>query len=168
MSDFLLVDIQLPPDVSPDEPPLSHRLGIEAEHLTWFGRAGEPVRADFLGDRAAFVVPTVDGNRIAHLHALVTERHLITVHRGAAPLLDSLTGQLGQERPSDTVAVMFLLLREALETFRRAAIHDLLLVEDLEDEMFEKRRPEQVYRLAQLRRRAALLHHSLLPNLVRP
>lgn len=42
---------------------------------------------------------------------------------------------------------------------------DLLKVEDLEDEMFDRRRPEQVYRLARLRRRAALLHRFLLPYL---
>lgn len=59
----------------------------------------------------------------------------------------------------------FLLLQEAQETFRRAAVADLVLVEDLEDEMFDKRRPEQVYRPARLRRRAALLHRTLLPYL---
>ncbi|GGJ27336.1 hypothetical protein GCM10010121_043210 [Streptomyces brasiliensis] len=167
VSDFLLVDVQLPDGTPPDEQHLARRLGIEGGNLSWFGRAGEPVRADFLGDSANFVVPSVDGNRITHIHALVTERHLIIVHRGPAAPLDSLTAQLGQERPADTVAVLFLFLflQEALETFRRAAIHDLLMVEDLEDDMFDKRRPEQVYWLAQLRRRAARLHHSLLPYL---
>ncbi|WP_053677195.1 CorA family divalent cation transporter [Streptomyces sp. XY66] len=36
-------------------------------------------------------------------------------------------------------------------------------MEDLENEMFRQRQPEQVYRLARLRRTAALLHHTLLP-----
>jgi magnesium transporter len=63
------------------------------------------------------------------------------------------------------VATLFLLLEETLGTFRRSAVQALLEVEDLEDEMFRERRPQQVYRLARLRRRAALLHHSLLPYL---
>ncbi|WEO96821.1 CorA family divalent cation transporter [Streptomyces sp. FXJ1.172] len=63
------------------------------------------------------------------------------------------------------MAVLFLMLQEALATFRRAAVATLLEVEELEDAMFERRRPEHVYRLVQLRRRAALLHHSLLPCL---
>ncbi|MFJ3308742.1 CorA family divalent cation transporter [Streptomyces sp. NPDC086549] len=138
---------------------------MEAEHLLWFGRAGEPTGADFLGDRAGFVVPVVEGIRVSHFHALATEHHLITVHRGAIGVLDSLTPRLGFERPSDVVAALFLLLEEALGTFRRAAVSDLLLVEELEDEMFEQRRPDQVYRLTQLRRRSALLHHALLPYL---
>jgi magnesium transporter len=72
---------------------------------------------------------------------------------------------LRHERPDDTVAVLFLLLQEALDTFRRAAVQALLQSEELEDDMFESRRPEQVYRLAQLRRRSALLHHALRPYL---
>jgi Mg2+ and Co2+ transporter CorA len=79
--------------------------------------------------------------------------------------LEGLTARLGQERRPDTTAVLFLLLQDALETFRRDAVQALLAVEDVEDEMFEQRRPEQIYRLARLRRRAALLHHSLLPYL---
>ncbi|MFE0510054.1 CorA family divalent cation transporter [Streptomyces sp. NPDC058964] len=164
-SDFLLVDIELPDDEVPVEPPLARQLGLESEHLVWFGRPGEPTRADFLGDRAGFVVPVVDGTRVTHFHALATEQHVITVHRGRIGLMDSLKVRLGFERPSDAVAMLFLLLQEALETFRRAAVADLLLVEELEDEMFDRRRPEQVYRLAQLRRRSALFHHSLLPYL---
>ncbi|MFI6493828.1 CorA family divalent cation transporter [Streptomyces sp. NPDC050564] len=165
VSDFLLVDIQLPDEMASDHPSVVLQLGLGTENVSWFGRSGESVRAEYLGDRAGFVVPVIEGNRVVHVHALVTERHLITAHRGPAALLERLTSQLGQERPADTVAVLFLLLQEALETFRRASVDALLVVEDLENQMFEKRRPEQVFRLAQLRRLAALLHHSLLPYL---
>ncbi|MFG2290377.1 CorA family divalent cation transporter [Streptomyces sp. NPDC048595] len=164
-SDFLLVDIQLPDELPPEEAPIVHQLGLEPERLTWFGREGESVRAEFLGDRAGFVVPVVEGDQVTHLHIVVTERQLITAHRGPVGALESLAGRLEPERPADTAAVLFLLLQDALETFRRDAVQALLAVEDLEDEMFEQRRPEQIYRLAKLRRRAALLHHSLLPYL---
>ncbi|MFJ3233859.1 CorA family divalent cation transporter [Streptomyces sp. NPDC086787] len=167
-SGFLHVDIELP-DLPDDDPPstrlLTDQLGLENAYLTWFGRAGEPARADFLGDRAAFVVPVAEGVRVRHFHALATERHLITVHHGTLGLLNGFVSRLPVERPSDVVAMLFLLLQEALGTFRRVAVSDLLLVEELEDDMFEQRDPGQVYRLAQLRRRAALLHHSLLPYL---
>ncbi|WP_316745242.1 CorA family divalent cation transporter [Streptomyces sp. MK7] len=165
VSDFLLVDLQLPEEAAPDEEPVTRRLGLPAEHLSWFGRAGEPVRAEFYGDRAGVVLPVLEKGRVAHVHALVTERHLITVRRGPAASVENLMAQLGRERPQDTVAVLFLLLQEALASFRRAAVDALLRVEDLEDRMFDRRRPEQVYRLAQLRRRAALLHRTLLPYL---
>lgn len=165
VSDFLLVDLQLPEEEAPDEPPVTLRLGLPAEHLSWFGRPGVPVRAQFLGDRAGIVLPVLEGGRVTHVHALVTERHLVTVRRGPASSVESLMAQLGRERPKDAVAVLFLLLQEALATFRRAAVDALLRVEDLEDQMFDRRRPEQVYRLAQLRRRAALLHRTLLPYL---
>ncbi|WP_404962328.1 CorA family divalent cation transporter [Streptomyces sp. 147326] len=59
--------------------------------------------------------------------------------------------------------MLFLLLDEALETYRASAVQALLDVEALEDEMFRQRQPEQVYRLTRLRRTAALLHHTLLP-----
>ncbi|MEU5532874.1 CorA family divalent cation transporter [Streptomyces sp. NPDC020362] len=162
---FLLVDVELSEEPPVEAPPVSHQLGLEAEELTWLGREGEPARAEFLGDQATFVIPVVKGGEVAHVHALVTERYLLTVHRGQAGLRESITAQLRSERPSDTVAVLFLLLQEALATYRRSAVQDLLLVEELEDEMFEGRRPDQVYRLSQLRRHSALLHHSLLPYL---
>ncbi|MFJ9814180.1 CorA family divalent cation transporter [Streptomyces sp. NPDC101151] len=164
-SDFLLADVQLPGEPAAAEPTVVGLLGLEAESPPWFGRAGEPARAEFLGDRAGFVVPVVDEGRVAHVHVLVTERHLVTLHRGPARPLEGLIARLGQENPPDVVAVLFLLLQEALDTFRRTAVADLLEVEDLEDAMFEQRRPEQVYRLARLRRRAARLHHFLLPYL---
>ncbi len=164
-SRFLLVDLQLPEESSPDERPVAHQLGLETEDLTWLGREGEAVRAEFLGDSAAFVVPVVEAGRVIHVHAFVTERYLVTVHRGPMGPIGNLTARLRHERPSDTVATLFLLLQEALETFRRSAVEALLEVEDVEDEMFQQRDPEQVYRLALLRRRAALLHHSLLPYL---
>ncbi|MFF8426426.1 MULTISPECIES: CorA family divalent cation transporter [unclassified Streptomyces] len=162
---FLLVDVELTEEPQAVVPPVSHQFGLEAENLTWLGRVGEPARAEFLGDRAAFVVPVVKGSEVAQVHALVTERYLLTVHRGQAGLRESLIGQLRSEHPSDAVAALFLLLEEALATYRRSAVQDLLLVEDLEDEMFMGRRPDQIYRLAQLRRHSALLHRTLLPYL---
>ncbi|MET8446115.1 CorA family divalent cation transporter [Streptomyces sp. NPDC005209] len=175
-SDFLLVDIQLPEEEPADEgigpeeaiaedPRIAQQLGVGAYNLPWFGRAGEAARADFLGDAAGFVVPVVEDSRVTHVHVLVTERFVITVHWGQIAMLGTFAARLVPERPPDPVAAMFLLLQEALETFRRAALACLLAVEDLEDEMFERRRPEQVYNLARLRRRSALLHHSLLPYL---
>ncbi|MDF6044555.1 CorA family divalent cation transporter [Streptomyces sp. JH14] len=164
-SRFLLVDIELPEEASPDEQPVAHQLGLEAEDLTWLGREGESVRAEFLGDSAGFVVPVVEAGRITHVHAFVTERYLVAAHRGPIGPIGSLVARLPHERPSDTVATLFLLLEEALGTFRRSAVQALLEVEDLEDEMFQQRHPQQVLRLTRLRRRAALLHHSLLPYL---
>ncbi|WP_257005056.1 magnesium transporter CorA family protein [Streptomyces sp. Tue6028] len=164
-SAFLLVDVELPEEAAPDEEPLAPQLGLDAARYAWFGRKGEPVRAEYQGDRATFVVPMYLVDRVAHVHVLVTERYLVTAHRGQVEPLENLTSQLREERPADAVAVLFLMLQAALETFRRAAVAALLTVEDLEDEMFENRRAEQVYRLSQLRRRAALLHHSLLPYL---
>ncbi|MEW2294667.1 CorA family divalent cation transporter [Streptomyces sp. NPDC006743] len=165
VSGFLLVDVLLSGEPTSGEPSVVEQLGLEAGTPRWFGMPGADVRADFLGDRAAFAVPVYEDDRIVHLHVLVTERHLVTLHREAAAPLRSLAGRLRHEAPPDPVAVLFLLLQEALETFRRTAVAALLAVEDLEDEMFEKRRPEQVYRLARLRRHAALLHHALLPFL---
>ncbi|MFD0512067.1 CorA family divalent cation transporter [Streptomyces aureus] len=110
-------------------------------------------------------MPVIHDDRVAYIHALVTEQFLVTVHRGQAGLASNISAQLRHERPPDVVAVLFLLLQGALATFRRAAVQDLLLTEELEDDMFQKRRPEQVYRLSKLRRRSALLHHSLLPYL---
>ncbi|MFF1836052.1 CorA family divalent cation transporter [Streptomyces sp. NPDC058231] len=162
---FLFVDIELPEEASPDEQPVAHELGLEDEDLAWLGRAGESVRAEFLGDSAAFVVPVVEADRITHVHAFVTDRYVVTVHRGPLGPIRSLIARLPHERPTDAVATLFLLLDEALETFRRSAVQALLEVEDLEDEMFQRRQPRQIYRLARLRRRAATLHHSLLPYL---
>ncbi|MEU9986114.1 CorA family divalent cation transporter [Streptomyces sp. NPDC048045] len=164
-SDFLLVDVELPEAPPAEAPPVSHQLGLESENPLWLGREDVPARAEFLGDRAAFVVPVVKGGEVAHVHALVTERFLLTVHRGQAGLRESITAQLQSEQPPDTVAVLFLLLQEAMATYRRSAVQDLLLVEELEDEMFERRRPDQIYRLSQLRRHSALLHRTLLPYL---
>ncbi|MFF8473016.1 CorA family divalent cation transporter [Streptomyces sp. NPDC015414] len=164
-SPFLLVDVQLADGPEADDGDVVAGLGLRSECPSWFGRAHEPVRAQFIGDRAGFVVPVVQGGRVVHVHVMATERHLVTLHRGPARTVRSLFARLGEENPPDTVAVLFLLLQEALDTFRRAAVADLLVVEDLEDEMFDRRRPDQVYRLARLRRRAALLHHFLLPYL---
>lgn len=162
-SSFLFVDMELPEETAPGEQQVAHLLGLEAEDVEWLGREGEPARVEFLGDSAAFVVPAFEGGQAIHIHALVTERALVTVHRGPAALVESLTARLPHERPPDSVAMLFLLLDEALETYRRSAVQGLLEVEDLEDEMFRRRQPEQLYRLARLRRTAALLHHTLLP-----
>lgn len=80
-SRFLLVDVELPEEQPPDEQPVAHLLGLETEDVAWLGREGESARAEFLGDSAAFVVPAVEADRITHVHAFVTERYLITVHR---------------------------------------------------------------------------------------
>jgi magnesium transporter len=162
---FLIVDVELPEEAPADGEGVARQLGLEADDLDWFGRKDEPARADFLGEKAGFVVPVVHDDQVAYIHALVTEQFLVTVHRGQAGLASNITAQLRHERPPDVVAALFLLLQEALATFRRAAVQDLLLTEELEDDMFQQRRPEQVYRLSKLRRRSALLHHSLLPYL---
>ncbi|MFJ3928377.1 CorA family divalent cation transporter [Streptomyces sp. NPDC090022] len=164
-SSFLLVDVELPEEAAPGEQPLARLLGLEAEDLAWLGREGEDARAEILGDSAAFVVPAVEEERVVDVHAVVTEQYLITAHRGPVSLIGNLTARLPRENPSDPVAMLFLLLDEALETYRRCAIRALLEVEDLEDAMFRGRQPEQLYRLARLRRTAALLHHTLLPYL---
>ncbi|MER7197831.1 cation transporter [Streptomyces sp. CB01635] len=162
---FLIVDVELPEEAPADGESVARQLGLEADDLDWFGRKDEPARVDFLGHKAGFVVPVIHDDQVAYIHALVTEQFLVTVHHGQAGLASNISAQLRHERPPDIVAVLFLLLQEALATFRRAAVHDLLLVEELEDDMFQERRPEQVYRLSMLRRRSALLHHSLLPYL---
>lgn len=162
-SRFLFVDVELPEDGASDGPPLAHLLGLEAENLAWLGRKGESARAEIFGESGAFVVPAVDADRVIHVHAVVTERYLLTVHRGSAPLIGNVTARFPLESPPDSVAMLFLLLDEAMETYRRAAVQALLEVEDLEDAMFRRREPEQLYRLSRLRRTAALLHHTLLP-----
>ncbi|MFF5484252.1 CorA family divalent cation transporter [Streptomyces virginiae] len=163
VSRFLFVDVELPEAASPDEQPIAQLLGLKAEDVAWLGRKEESARVEIFGDSAAFVVPAVDGDRVVHVHALVTERYLVTVHRGPAALIGNLTARFPVENPADSVAMLFLLLDEAMETYRRAAVQALLEVEDLEDAMFRRREPEQLYRLARLRRTAALLHHTLLP-----
>lgn len=163
VSRFLFVDVELPEAAAPDEQPLAQLLGLEAEDVAWLGRKEESARAEIFGDSAAFVVPAVDSDRVVHVHALVTERYLVTVHRGPAALIGDVTARFPVESPPDAVAMLFLLLDEAMETYRRAAVQALLEVEDLEDAMFRRREPEQLYRLARLRRTAALLHHTLLP-----
>ncbi|MFD4789022.1 CorA family divalent cation transporter [Streptomyces sp. NPDC058459] len=168
---FLLADIDLSSgntsggmsDSTEDAESLACLLGLEVEGLDWFGRARESVRAEFIGELLGLVVPVVHGERIAHVHVLATDRYLVTAHRAPALTGDHIIGHLRRERPRDSVASLFLMLQEALGTFRRAAVAALLEVEKLEDDMFEERRPEQIYRLAQLRRRSALLHQSLLP-----
>ncbi|MGW2029418.1 magnesium transporter CorA family protein [Streptomyces sp. NPDC001811] len=162
---FLLLDVEQPAEEGPADESLAHRLGLDARELAWFGRKGESARAEFLGDLAGFVVPVVQGGRIAHLHVLAGERYLVVSHRGRARFAEELTAHLRRENPHDAVATLFLVLQEALATFRRAAVAALLQAEELEDDMFAQRRPEQIYRLSHLRRRAALLHHSLLPYL---
>ncbi|MGW4563365.1 magnesium transporter CorA family protein [Streptomyces sp. NPDC004561] len=166
---FLLVDVELPREGPAGDPretePLAGRLGLGAEELAWFGRTDEPARADFLGDMVGLVVPLVHDGRIVYVHMVASERFVVIAQQGPAFLAPEIAAHARREKPHDSVALLFLVLQEALATFRRAAVAALLEVEELEDDMFQKRRPQQVYRLAQLRRRSALLHHSLLPYL---
>ncbi|MCG7202985.1 magnesium transporter CorA family protein [Streptomyces arenae] len=163
---FLLLGVELPEEADLTEEPLVRRLGLDDEDLEWFGRQDASPRAEFLGDTAGFVVPVVHEGGVAAVHVLASDRHLLIVHWGRrAGLERAITAQVRRERPHDTVATLFLLLQEALSTFRRAAVDALLQVEELEDDMFEARRPEQIYQLSQLRRHSAVLHHALLPYL---
>lgn len=161
---FLVVDVELTAQERAEEAePVARLLGLGAEELDWFGRADEPVRADFVGSLLGLVVPVVHDERIRHVHAVANDRFLVTAHQEPAVPAPHMMGHLRRERPHDAVAVLFLMLQEALTTFRRAAVAALLEVEELEDDMFRQRGPQQVYRLAQLRRRSAELHHALLP-----
>lgn len=160
---FLLVDIDLSSEAAEEAGSLAPLLGLEPEGLDWFGRAEESVRAEFVGDLLGLVIPVVHDERIVQVHALATDRFLVTAHRDPAIIGEHIVGHLRREKPRDAVATFFLMLQEALGTFRRAAVAALIEVEELEDEMFEQRRPEQMYRLAQLRRRSAVLHQALLP-----
>lgn len=163
---FLLLGVELPEEAGPGPEPVLRRLGLDDSDLEWFGRQDASPRAEFLGDTAGFVVPVVHEGGVAYVHALASDRYLVIVHWGRrAGLERAVTAQVRRERPHDPVATLFLMLQEALTTFRRAAVHALLQVEELEDDMFEARRPEQVYRLSQLRRHSAVLHHALLPYL---
>ncbi|GLX51402.1 hypothetical protein Shyhy01_43520 [Streptomyces hygroscopicus subsp. hygroscopicus] len=162
----LLVDVELPEgERAEDGEPLARRLGLGDADLDWFGRPGEPARADFLGDAVGLVIPVVQDEHVTYAHAVAKDRYLVTAHRGPAPLASEITAHVRRERPRDAVTLLFLVLQSALATFRRAAVAALLEVEELEDDMFRQRRPEQGYRLSRLRRRAALLHHTLLPYL---
>lgn len=128
---FLLVDVEVPGDGRPDELTIARELGLEAEDLAWLGRAGETARAEFHGDNARFVVPVVDDGKVVHVHVFVTERYLVTVHRGPNTLVGRFVTRLPHERPADSTATLFLLLEDALETFRKTAVEALLQVEDL-------------------------------------
>ncbi|MGW1005942.1 hypothetical protein [Streptomyces sp. NPDC002520] len=83
---FVLVDVELPVEDQEGERSVADQLGLDTESLDWFGRADEPPRAEYLGDRSYFVVPVVHEERIAHIHVVVTERFMATVHRGQADL----------------------------------------------------------------------------------
>ncbi|MEV7977404.1 CorA family divalent cation transporter [Streptomyces sp. NPDC086519] len=163
---FLLLDVELQERQSPEEEPVARSLGLPEEELEWFGSPDESARADYLGQVAGFVVPLVHDGEIAHVHALAGDRFLVLAHWGLRAALEhDITAQVRRERPADAVAMLFLLLQDALATFRRAAVAALIQVEELEDDMFERRRPEQFYLLSRLRRHSAVLHHSLLPYL---
>ncbi|MCF3180125.1 cation transporter [Streptomyces polychromogenes] len=171
---FLLVDVELPEEglareapqeASAEEESLADALGLDFDGLDWFGRAQEQPRAEYLGDWSGLVAPVVRGDRITHVHVLVTERFLILVRRGQGEHVRGFMERLSRQDADDTVAVLFFLLGETLGTFRRAAVQALLEAEAIEDEMFDERRPEQLYRLTLLRRRSAQLHHFLRPFL---
>ncbi|MFG2635710.1 CorA family divalent cation transporter [Streptomyces sp. NPDC048362] len=165
----LFVDVELPVRESAQGPeatePVARLLGLGAEEADWFGQPGEPTRADLLEGVLGLVMPVSDGDQIGYVHVLASERFLVTAHRGPTALTAEVTEHLRREKPRDAVAMLFLPLQEALATFRRATVAALLEVEELEDDMFRQRTPEQVYLLARVRRRAALLHRSLLPYL---
>lgn len=162
-SGFVIVDIDLGVEPPPDEEPLSRRLGLDDTAGEWLGRADEHVRAEYHDGTAIGVVPVVRGNEVTHIHVLADQRRFITVHHGPVELIEAFIDQLPQDLPPDVVTTLFLFLQGVLETFRRAVTQAHLEVEDLEEAMFERRQPEHVQRLAQLRRRAAHLHRAFLP-----
>lgn len=161
--DFLIVDIDQGEDPPPDEQPLSRRLGLADKRWEWFGRRYEPVRAEYHEGTVGCVVPVTDGADITHMHVLADEQRLITAHHGRVAVIETFFEQLPQDRPSNGAITVFLLLHGVLEGFRRTASRTLLEVEELEEELFEERRPQHVHRLAKLRRRAAQLHRAFLP-----
>ncbi|MEU2740446.1 CorA family divalent cation transporter [Streptomyces sp. NPDC007095] len=162
-SGFVIVDIDLGDEPPLDDEPLSRRLGLDDAAGEWLGRADEHVRAEYHGGAAIGVVPVVCGNEVSHVHVLADERRFITVHHGSVELIEAFIDRLRQDLPPDVMTTLFLFLQGVLETFRRAVTQAHLEVEDLEEAMFERRQPEHVHRLAQLRRRAARLHRAFLP-----
>lgn len=60
---FVLVDVELPVEDQEGERSVADQLGLDTESLDWFGRADEPPRAEYLGDRSYFVVPVVHEER---------------------------------------------------------------------------------------------------------
>ncbi|MEU6865535.1 hypothetical protein ABZ924_20105 [Streptomyces sp. NPDC046876] len=44
--------------------PLVHLLGLDVAAFGWLSQDGESARAEFLGDSAGFVVPTVEAGRV--------------------------------------------------------------------------------------------------------
>jgi Mg2+ and Co2+ transporter CorA len=160
---FVAVDVEQPERPTPDDQGVARQLGLDAERLAWFGRLAEDVRAEYDGEIAGFVVPVVEGDRVAHVHAVATERYLVTAHRGPVGLIETLVGRVPHDRPTDPMAALFLLLESAVGTFRRMARRVVQEAADLEDEMFEHRRQQQLHRLVLLRRHLALLHRTVLP-----
>lgn len=146
-----------------DDEPLSRRLGLDGAAFEWLGRAEEHVRGEYHAGTAIGVVPVVCGNHVTHIHVLADDRHLVTVHHGPVELIEDFIDRLPQDLPPDAVTTLFLFLQGVLESFRRAITQAHLEVEDLEEAMFDQRQPQQVHRLAQLRRRAAHLHRAFLP-----
>lgn len=160
---FVVVDVEQPERPTSDDQGVARQLGLDAERLAWLGRPAEDVRADYDGEIAGFVAPVVEGDQVTHVHAVATERYLVTAHRGPVGLIGTLVGRVPHDRPSDPMAALFLLVEAAVKTFGRLAQRGVQEVEDLEDEMFEHRRQQQLHRLALLRRRLALLHRTVLP-----
>ncbi|MFC7265008.1 magnesium transporter CorA family protein [Streptomyces lutosisoli] len=160
---FVIVDIDQGEEPPPAEQPLSRRLGLDDKAWEWLGRQHEPVRAEYHEGVVGCVVPVIDGNHIIHIHVLASECHLVTVHHGPVGLIGTFIERLPQEMPADATTTAFLFLQGVLDAFRRATAQLLLEVEDIEEAMFEQREPQQVHRLAHLRRRAAQLHRAFLP-----
>jgi len=160
---FVAVDVEQPERPTPDDQGVARQLGLDAERLAWLGRPAEGVRAEYDGEIAGFVVPVVEGDRVTHVHAVATKQYLVAAHQGPMGLIETLIGRVPHDRPTDPTAALFLLLEGAVKTFGRVAERGRQEVEDLEDEMFEHRRQQQLHRLVLLRRRLGLLRRALLP-----
>ena len=90
---FVVVDVEQPERPTCDDQGVARQLGLDAERLAWLGRPAEDVRADYDGEIAGFVAPVVEGDRVTHVHAVATERYLVTAHRGPVGLIGTLDGR---------------------------------------------------------------------------
>ena len=106
--------------------------------MTWLGRPGERVRIEFDREIAGVVVPAVEGDRVALVHAAATDRYLVTAHQGSIGVLEDLARRVPHDRPANPLIGLFLMLEGAVETFRRPTEQIVGELEDLEEEMFEQ------------------------------
>ena len=128
---FVVVDVEQPEQPTSDDQGVARQLGLDAERLAWLGRPAEDVRADYDGEIAGFVAPVVEGDRVTRVHAVATERYLVTAHRGPVGLIETLVGRVPHDRPSDPMAALFLLVEAAVKTFGRLAQRGVQEVETL-------------------------------------